>query len=72
MEQTRTRKLALRDEGARHPFRLTLPREILQIALEEVALEEASKPEKFWQKEDMQLFLFSFVAFFTAFYLFIF
>ena len=72
MERKRTRKLALRDEGARHPFRLTLPRDILQIALEEVAIEEAVLPPKFWQKEDAQLFLFSFVAFFTAFYLFIF
>jgi hypothetical protein len=72
MERRRTRQLALRDEGARHPFRLTLPREILQVALEEVAIEEAAPPPKFWQKEDVQLFLFSFVAFFTAFYLFIF
>lgn len=68
----RTRKLVLRDEGARHPFRLTLPREILQIALEEAASIEATPPPKFWQKEDVQLFLFSFAAFFTAFYLFIF
>lgn len=72
MEQKRTRSLALRDEGARHPFRLALPREILQIAQEEAAAEEAFAPPKFWQKEDAQLFTFSFVAFFTAFYLFIF
>lgn len=72
MVQKRMRKLALRDEGARHPFRLTLPREILQIALDEVALEETAPPPKFWQKEDAQLFVFTFAAFFTAFYLFIF
>jgi len=60
------------DEGARHPFRLTLPREILQTAQEQAVVEMAKPPEKYWRNEDLHLFLFSFVAFFTAFYLFIF
>ena len=72
MEHKRKRPLALRDEGARHPFRLALPRAILQIAEEEAAAEIAAPAPKFWQNEDVHMFLFSFTAFFTAFYLFIF
>jgi len=60
------------DEGARHPFRSTLPREILQTAQEQAVVEMAKPSEKYWRNEDLHLFLFSFVAFFTAFYLFIF
>lgn len=72
MTEKRTRGLALREEGARHPFRLALPRETLRIASDEAAIELAEKPAKKWQNEDMHLFLFSFAAFFSAFYLFIF
>ena len=72
MNKKRTRALALRDEGARHPFRLTLPREILRAAREEAVIEEAMPASKRWHGEDTQLFVFSFAAFFTAFYLFIF
>ncbi|QJB70649.1 hypothetical protein HF685_03620 [Parasphingorhabdus halotolerans] len=68
----RKRSLVLREEGARHPFRLSLPREILQVAEEQVLAEAESSPEKFWQNEDLHLFLLSFVAFFTAFSIFIF
>ena len=72
MEQKRNRSLALREEGAKHPFRLTLPREILQVAEEQAAAEVAVQPKRFWQNEDVHMFMFSFIAFFTAFYLFIF
>ncbi|MEO9469486.1 hypothetical protein [Parasphingorhabdus sp.] len=67
----RTRALALRNEGARHPFRLNLPREVLAVATEEQPQEQGS-PKRYWLNEDVHLFLLSFAAFFTAFYLFIF
>ncbi|MEL6874296.1 MAG: hypothetical protein AAGM33_02365 [Pseudomonadota bacterium] len=71
MVEDRNRALALRNEGARHPFRLKLPRESLIVAPEEIAA--ARQPErKLLLNEDVHMFLFSFLAFFTAFYLFIF
>ncbi|VAV88617.1 hypothetical protein MNBD_ALPHA04-2106, partial [hydrothermal vent metagenome] len=52
--------------------RLTLPREILRVATEQAEAELVVEPKKIWQNEDAHLFLFSFAAFFTAFYLFLF
>jgi len=72
MKQKRNRTLALRDEGARHPFRLALPREILRLAEEQAIEELEEQSPSFWKNEDVHLFLFSFLAFFTAFYVFIF
>ena len=72
MEHKRKRSLVLREEGARHPFRLALPREILQVAEEQLLVDAERPPEKFWQNEDLHLFLLSFVAFFMAFSIFIF
>lgn len=72
MKYNRTRPLVLRNEGARHPFRLSLSREILALGPEEIATEEVATKKSKWLNEDTSLFLFSFSAFFTAFYLFIF
>lgn len=71
MVEKRTRALALRNEGARHSFRLTLPRNIVEVAVAELETEERVQNAR-WMNEDVHLFLFSFLAFFTAFYLFIF
>ncbi len=71
MVEDRNRALALRNEGARHPFRLKLPREALMVATEEIAV--AKEPDrKLLLNEDVHMFVLSFLAFFTAFYLFIF
>ena len=72
MKKILNRELVLRDEGARHPFRLALPRHILQIADEDIADEADETPTSIWKNEDAHLFTLSFLAFFTAFYLFIF
>ncbi|MEM8919011.1 MAG: hypothetical protein AAGE37_09145 [Pseudomonadota bacterium] len=71
MVEDRNRALALRNEGARHPFRLKLPREALIVAPEEIAA-TAEAERKLLLNEDVHMFLLSFLAFFTAFYLFIF
>jgi len=80
MKESRTRTLTFRDthpfalgeKAARHPFRLGLPHKLLsQIEEQAVAEQNATLPKK-WLNEDMSLFLLSFTAFFTAFYLFIF
>lgn len=74
MKQKLKRPLVLRNEGAKHPFRLSLPRDALALTQELVAAEKAevtAKPNK-WLNEDASLFVLSFSAFFTAFYLFIF
>ncbi|SIN89631.1 hypothetical protein SAMN02745824_2208 [Parasphingorhabdus marina DSM 22363] len=71
MVEERNRALALRNEGARHPFRLKLPREALIVAPEERVL--VNEPERrLLLNEDVHMFVLSFLAFFTAFYLFIF
>lgn len=72
MKQKRTRNLVLHNEGARHPFRLSLPLEVLKVVQDEVITVEAVAPTKKWLNEDASLFVLSFSAFFTAFYLFIF
>ena len=72
MKQIRKRPLVLRNEGAKHPFRLSLPLEALALNEGNVAAEEAAAKPKKWLNEDASLFILSFSAFFTAFYLFIF
>ncbi|MEP2871551.1 MAG: hypothetical protein ABJP02_05320 [Parasphingorhabdus sp.] len=72
MKQKLTRNLVLHNEGAKHPFRLSLPLEVFAVAQDESATLEAEAPTKKWLNEDTSLFLLSFSAFFTAFYLFIF
>lgn len=71
MKQTLSRPLVLRNEGAKHPFRLSLPLDTLALTEPQVALEESEEPSKKWFNEDASLFVLSFSAFFTAFYLFI-
>lgn len=72
MKQIRTRKLVLHDEAAKHPFRLSLPLDVLTVAEDQVLTAEAVVPPKKGLNEDASLFVLSFSAFFTAFYLFIF
>lgn len=62
----------LHNEGAKHPFRLSLPLEVLTVAQDQAIAVEAVEPSKKWLNEDASLFVLSFSAFFTAFYLFIF
>lgn len=61
-----TRKLVLTNEGAQHWFRQTLPPHVSKIPAE-----WQPRPRKWWQREDSQLFVVSFGAFFTVFYTFI-
>ncbi|MDZ7588779.1 MAG: hypothetical protein U5J78_06470 [Parasphingorhabdus sp.] len=73
MEKKSRRSLALTDEAVRHPFRQMLPREIRASALALKAAEPVlARPKRSAFGEDTQLFLLSFLAFFSAFYLFIF
>ncbi len=71
MKQTLSRPLVLRNEGAKHPFRLSLSLDALALTEPQVAVEEIETPPKKWFNEDASLFVLSFSAFFTAFYLFI-
>lgn len=57
------RRLVLTHESAGHPFRRTLP--------PPAAPEPEKRPRRWFQREDGQLFMLSFAAFFTAFYGFI-
>ena len=64
MDQTRFRRrraLVLTSEGARHPFRRTLPAHVLRAGADVTARDD----------QDWKLFMLSFAAFFTAFYSFI-
>jgi hypothetical protein len=72
MKKMRTRPLVLRNEGAKHPFRLSLPLEALALGEVQVAPKQAAASPRKWLNEDTSLFVLSFSAFFTAFYLFIF
>jgi hypothetical protein len=60
----RQRNIVLSSEGARHPFRRTLPQHVTTLT---EPLRAAPSSDSDWK-----LFLLSFVAFFTAFYSFIF
>jgi hypothetical protein len=72
MDRERLRSLVLRNEGIRHPFRQTLPVTIVQIARDEHDSEMAAMPKAGGVGDDVSLFFLSFLAFFTAFYTFIF
>lgn len=72
MTGQRSRPLVLRDEGIKHPFRQTLPVQIVQIARDEHDSELALSGKDKGLAHDVSLFLLSFLAFFTAFYMFIF
>lgn len=62
----------LRGEGFRHPFRQSLPLTIVQIARDERDSETTAVAETSGLGDDINLFILSFLAFFTAFYTFIF
>tara|TARA_R110000824_G_scaffold24452_7_gene86112 strand:+ start:690 stop:908 length:219 start_codon:yes stop_codon:yes gene_type:complete len=72
MDREKLEPLALGNEGIRHPFRQSLPIEMVQITRKEHALEASTTSKERWLGEDASLFLLSFLAFFTAFYTFIF
>ncbi len=72
MKKHLNRSLVLHHEGVRHPFRLSLPLEALALNEEQVDIENTAIKAKRQWSEDASLFLLSFSAFFTAFYLFIF
>lgn len=55
-----------------HPFRQSLPIEMIQRAQKDRDLETALPTKGKWLGEDASLFVLSFLAFFTAFYTFIF
>lgn len=57
------RRLVLTTEGAGHPFRRSLP--------PPPSVEESRSRRRWFAREDGQLFMLSFAAFFTAFYGFI-
>jgi hypothetical protein len=72
MDREKLRPLILQDNGIRHPFRQTLPMTIVQMAREEHESEAAAITKADGIGDDVSLFLLSFLAFFTAFYMFIF
>tara|TARA_R110000796_G_scaffold14011_9_gene45261 strand:+ start:42835 stop:43053 length:219 start_codon:yes stop_codon:yes gene_type:complete len=72
MDRENLRSLALRKDGIGHPFRQNLPFEMAPIAKAEHVLETSGTTGGKWLGEDVSLFILSFLAFFTAFYTFIF
>lgn len=64
--------MVLPDEGMRHSFRQSLPIKIAEIAREEHDLDRVTTAKRKGLGENVSLFLLSFLAFFTAFYMFIF
>ncbi len=67
--QTMRRSLVLTNEAARHPFRMSLPRNIFRVAPENE--DDARKAYRHSDDNDWKLFLLSFTAFFTVAYSFI-
>ena len=72
MERKRKHRLVLRDEGAKHPFRLALPRAVLQVAKEQAIVDVREPGNSIWQNEFSLSGILIFIAFFSVFYLFIF
>tara|TARA_R110000824_G_scaffold11585_4_gene50704 strand:- start:16144 stop:16362 length:219 start_codon:yes stop_codon:yes gene_type:complete len=72
MDRDSLKPLVLREECIRHPFRQSLPIKIAEIAREENDSKAATTAKDRWLGDDISLFLLSFLAFFTAFYMFIF
>ena len=71
MERKRKHRLVLRDEGAKHPFRLALPRAVLQVAKEQAIVDVREPGNSIWQNEYALLGIFVFIAFSLVFCLFI-
>jgi hypothetical protein len=72
MDRQRLRPLVLHDEGIKHPFRQNLPAKITEIARQEHDSDAGSISKRKGLGENVSLFLLSFLAFFTVFYMFIF
>lgn len=72
MNRETSRPSLLRDDSIRHPFRQSLPHEMVQMARHEHAMENAEPAKRKGWGDDASLFVLSFFAFFTAFYTFIF
>ncbi|NCP01459.1 MAG: hypothetical protein COZ43_09995 [Sphingomonadales bacterium CG_4_10_14_3_um_filter_58_15] len=72
MDRETLRPLALHNEGITHSFRASLPARISEVAREKRESETVEAAKAKGLGEDASLFLLSFMAFFTAFYTFIF
>lgn len=72
MDRKKLRPLVLQGEGIGHPFRQSLPVNLVQIAREEHDSDITATAKEKGLGDDASLFLLSFLAFFTAFYTFIF
>tara|TARA_R110002126_G_scaffold6736_6_gene34361 strand:+ start:4231 stop:4449 length:219 start_codon:yes stop_codon:yes gene_type:complete len=72
MNRERSSPLLLREEEISHPFRQRLPTTMLQIAKEQQESDSAAVPKAGGIGDDTSLFVLSFLAFFIAFYTFIF
>lgn len=70
MNRESLRQAALQEQHGNHRFRRNIPSAIAKIARKERDSDAAAKNR--WMGEDISLFLLSFLAFFTAFYTFIF
>lgn len=71
MDTQRLRPLGLRGEETGHPFRQSLPIDIVQVAGDGHDSDIMARATEKGLGEDASLFLLSFLAFFTAFYTFI-
>tara|TARA_R110001606_G_scaffold160105_1_gene303999 strand:+ start:893 stop:1111 length:219 start_codon:yes stop_codon:yes gene_type:complete len=72
MNRERSSPLVFREEEISHPFRQRLPTTMIKIAKEQQELDSAAVPKAGGIGDDASLFVLSFLAFFTAFYTFIF
>ncbi|PHR21180.1 MAG: hypothetical protein COA41_02415 [Sphingopyxis sp.] len=72
MDNETLNPLVLRSKAMQHPFRQSLPANMSRVARENHELEMEERTERKGVGEDVSLFLLSFLAFFTAFYMFIF
>ncbi|ATW04634.1 hypothetical protein [Sphingorhabdus sp. YGSMI21] len=71
MDRETSRPLILPDDGLRHSFRRGLPLKIADIGTDKQDSDRVSVAKQKGLGEDVSLFLLSFLAFFTAFYMFI-
>ncbi|VWX57495.1 hypothetical protein [Sphingorhabdus sp. 109] len=71
MDRENSRHLVVAAERPGHSFRRSLPVKIVDIAAEEHDSDRVSIAKSKGFGEDVSLFLLSFLAFFTAFYMFI-
>ena len=72
MNRDRLALLLLPKDAIRHPFRQNLPARTLDIAREDRDSVSSARTRRARRGDDISLFALSFLAFFTAFYTFIF